>query len=271
MILSLIHYRQGIFQKLTNKPGGEKGEHNFGGKVKKESNSTKSLISKILKDALTGDTSILDSIDTDAIQDVEAKKFYLALRTELKKIIAERKKFLNKHFPLKPLSHNDASKVEKLLIERSKEKCYGEDAEHRARKLWQDFVKTANPHIIDSQPWVAALNFIIRNSAIDSDRSVRITQKSIAQEFGITFGQINRCYRIIGKSVDIDYYFSKLDNIETLYRLMKFIFKIQKKFGKPLDPIKKEMIKADEECFDNIYEYASTLRSRRKPKQTMKI
>jgi hypothetical protein len=259
------------FSKTKKQTLGDKGNHKFGGKVKKESNNNESWISWILKDALIGDSSILDSIDAAGIQDVEARNFYLALKTELEKIVAERKKFLNKHFHLKPLSDNDASEVEKLLIERAKEKGYGGDAEHRARKLWQDFVKTANPHIIDSQPWVAALDFIIRKSAIDADRYVRFTQKSIAQEFGITFGRINRCYRNIGKSVDIDYYFSNFDNIETLHRLIKFIFKIQKKFRKPLNPIEEEMIKADEKWFDNIYEYASALRNKRNPRQMMKI
>ncbi|MEW6417539.1 MAG: hypothetical protein AB1480_05380 [Nitrospirota bacterium] len=239
--------------------------------MKKESNSNESLMGRIYKQVLSGDTSTLDSINVGDIQDVKVRNFFSGLKVELEKIVTERKKFLNKHYPLKPLSDNDASKVEKLLIERSKEKGYGGDAEHRARKLWQDFVKTANPHIIDSQPWIAALDFIIRNSATDSDRSIRVTQKSVAQEFGITFSQINQCYRNIGKSVGINCYFSNFDNIDTLYRLMKFISKIQKKFGKPLDPIKKEMIKADEEWFDNIYEYTSALRSKRNPKQTMKI
>jgi hypothetical protein len=239
--------------------------------LKKEAKSNESLMSRIFKDALAGDTSILDSIDIDEIQDVEAKKFYLALRTELKKMVAERKKFLNKHFHLKPLSGDDAAKVEKLLIKRAKEKGYCGDAEHRARKLWQDFVKTVNPHIKNALSWVAALDFIIRDRAMASDRSVRITQKSIAQEYGITFSQINQCYRHIGKSVDINYYFSNFDNIDTLYRLIKSIFKIQRKFRKPLDPMKKEIIRADEACFDSIYEYASALRSRRNPKQTMKI
>ncbi|MEW6162577.1 MAG: hypothetical protein AB1606_04605 [Nitrospirota bacterium] len=239
--------------------------------MKKESNSNESLIGRIYKDALAGDISILDSIDIDEIQDVEAKKFYLTLRTEFKKMIAERKKFLNKHFPLKPLSNNNASKVEKLLMERFKEKGYGDDAMHRARKLWQDFVKTANPHIIDSQPWVAALDFIIRNSAIDADRSVRITQKSIAQEFGITFSQINRCYRSISNSIDIDCYFSNFDNIETLHKLIKSIFKIMERFRKPRDPIEEEMIKADEAWFDRIYKYALTISSGGKRKETIRI
>jgi hypothetical protein len=221
------------------------------------------LISRIYKDVLAGDTSILDAIDTDKIQDIESKKFYSALKTEFKKMVAEQKKFLNKHFPLKPLSDNDASEVERLLMERFKEKGYGDDATHRARKLWQDFVKIANPHIKDSQPWVAALDFIVRDYTIGSDRTIRFTQKSVAQDFGITFGQINRCYRNIGNSIDTGYYFSKFDNIEILHRLVKSIFKIQKKFRKPLDPIEREKIKANEAWFDNIYEYASTLRSRR--------
>lgn len=232
-------------------------------RVKKESSSEGTLISRIYKDVLAGDTSILDAIDTDKIQDIESKKFYSALKTEFKKMAAEQKKFLNKHFPLKPLSDNDASEVERPLMERFKEKGYGDDATHRARKLWQDFVKIANPHIKDSQPWVAVLDFIVRNSAIDADKSAHVTQKSIAQEFGIAFSQINRCYRSVSNSIDIGSYFSKFDNIETLHRLMKSIFKIQKKFRKPLDPIEREKIKANEAWFDNIYEYASTLRSRK--------
>lgn len=228
-------------------------------------------MNRIFREALAGETSILDSIDIDEIQDVEAKKFYLALRTELKKMVAERKQFLNKHFPLKPLSDNDASKVEKLLMEKFKEKGYGDDAMHRARKLWQDFVKKTNPHIKDVLPWVAALDFIIRDRAMASDRSVRITQKSIAQEYGITFSQINRCYRSINNSLDTSRHFSNFDNIETLHRLIKSIFKIQKRFRKSRDPIEAEMIKADEAWFDSIYEYFLALRSGENFKQTMKI
>jgi hypothetical protein len=271
MISLPIRCRQGIFQKLKNSSGEEKGNHKFGGKVRKESNSNESLMGRIYKQVLAGDTSILDSIDTDKIQDIESKKFYSALKIEFKKMADERIKFLNKHFPLKPLSDNDVSKVEKLLIERAKKKGDGRDAEHRGRKLWQDFVKAANPQIKDALPWVAALDFIVRDHAIGSDRSVRVTQKSVAQEFGITFGQINRCYRNIGQAVDIDYYFSRFDNVGTLYRLIKSIFKIQNKFRKPHDPIERKMIKADEAWFDNIYEYAKALRSGRNPKQTMKI
>ncbi len=231
--------------------------------VKKGFDSNKSLISRIFKDALIGDTSILDSIDTAEIRDVETRSIYLALKKEIKKMVTDRKNFLNKYFPLKPLSDNDASEVERPLMERFKEKGYGDDATHRARKLWQDFVKIANPHIKDSQPWVAALDFIVRDYTIGSDRTIRFTQKSVAQDFGITFGQINRCYRSVSNSIDIGSYFSKFDNIETLHRLMKSIFKIQKKFRKPLDPIEREKIKANEAWFDNIYEYASTLRSRK--------
>lgn len=232
--------------------------------MKKEVDSKESLISRIFKEALSGDTSILDSIDIDEIQEVEAKKFYLALRTELKKMVAERKKFLKKHFLLKPLSDNDASKVEKILIERFKEKGYGDDVMHRTRKLWQDFVKVANPGIKNPKPWIASLDFIVSNSTPTKfDNRNRVTQKLIAQEYELSFSQINQCYRKIANSVEIDLYFSNIDNIETLYWLMKSIFKIAKRFRKPRDPIETEMIKADEAWFDNIYEYASALQSRR--------
>ncbi|MEW6571455.1 MAG: hypothetical protein AB1390_09815 [Nitrospirota bacterium] len=233
--------------------------------MKKEAKGNESLIGRIYKDALAGDTSILDSIDIDMIQDIEAKNFYMALRKEFKKMITERKKFLNKYYPLKSLSDYNASKVEKLLAERFREKGYGNDAMHRTRKLWQDFVKTTNPHIKDVLPWVAALDFIVRSSAhTDFDNPIRLTQKLVAQEFGITFGQINRCYRSINSSVDTGHYFSHFDNIETLHRLVKSIFKITKRFRKTRDPIEIEMIKADEAWFDRIYKYSLEMRSRRK-------
>jgi hypothetical protein len=227
-------------------------------------------MSRIFYKALEGDISMLDS--ADELPDGETKDHYLALRKEFNKMVGKRKKFLKKHFPLKPLSDNDASKVEKILIERFKEKGYGDDVMHRTRKLWQDFVKTAKPHIKDSLPWVAALDFIVRSSTLTSfDGPKRVTQKLVAQEYGVSFSQINQCYRKIVNSVKIDRYFSNTDNIEALYRFLKTLFKINKKFKKHLEPIEMGNLRAQEAWLDNIYKYALSLQSGRIPKGRIEI
>lgn len=221
-----------------------------------------SLLGRIFKDALAGDTSILNSISTDSIPDGDTKRYLLELKKEFNKMVEKRKRFLSKHFPLKPLSISNASIVDKLLIERFQEKDYGEDATHRARKLWQDFVKTASPQIKDTKPWVAAIEYIfgsIEHQRLNDQRI--ITPKYVAQESGIPFNQLNLCYRNITKSINTNRYFSSDDHIDNLHQMMKSIFRIAKKFRGSISKEEFEGIKAQEAWFDNIYAYSLMLRS----------